>query len=139
VERDDNKRQTLSDGMPAPPEGGVRAQRARPWRRMSVQLVALIGESGFCALFGRAVRMLAGRYDWLSVETSRRSIDTLLDALERDMAGVDGALADIANRELLDTFTSQLATLIGEALTARLISEAGVADCEGSADAQEHK
>jgi hypothetical protein len=139
VERDDNKRQLPSDGESAPPDAGVGAERSRPWHRIGVQLAALIGENGFCALFGRATRMLSVRYDWLSVDASRRSIITLLDALERDMAGVDSALADIANRDLLETFTRQLATLIGEALTARLISEAGVAPREGFGDAQEHK
>jgi len=113
--------------------------RLRPWRRISGQLVTLIGESGFCALFGRAIRTMAVRYDWLSVDTSRKAIDGLLVALERDLAGVERAVADIANAELLNTFTRQLSSLIGEALTARLLEQARAAEQDGPEDVQEHK
>jgi hypothetical protein len=47
-------------------------------------------------------------------------------------------VADIANDELLNTFTRQLSTLIGEALTARLLAQA-IALEEGPEDVQEHK
>jgi hypothetical protein len=110
----------------------------RPWRRISRQLVPLIGESGLCALFGRAQRTLAVRYEWLSVKAARKTIDELLSALERDLAGVDPAVADIANVELLNIFTRQLSALIGEALTARLLAQATTSE-DGPEDVQEHK
>ncbi|MGJ7917878.1 hypothetical protein ACI48D_20655 [Massilia sp. LXY-6] len=113
--------------------------RLRPWRRISGQLTTLIGESGFCALLGRALRTLAVRYEWLSVDSTRKSIDGLLGALERDLAGTDNAVADIANAELLNTFTRQLSTLIGEALTARLLAHATALEQDGPEDVQEHK
>jgi len=139
MERDDKERQQPSDDGKARPGGEAPVDRLRPWRRISGQLVVLIGESGFCASFGRALRTLAARYEWLSVDPARRSIDGLLSALERDLAGVEPAVADIAGRELLDTFTRQLSSLIGEALTARLLEQATASEQIGKEDAQEHK
>lgn len=138
MERDDNKRQPSSNDGPAA-QTGSSVDRLRPWRRISSQLVALIGESGFCALFGRALRTMAVRYEWLSVNAARKSIDGLLSELERDLAGVERAMADIANAELLNTFTRQLSTLIGEALTARLLAHATAPEQDGPEDVQEHK
>jgi hypothetical protein len=138
MERDDNKRQPSSnDG--ADGQAGSSVDRLRPWRRISVQLVALIGESGFCALFGRALRTMAVRYEWLSVDVTRKSIDGLLGALERDLDFAERTAADIANAELLNTFTRQLSTLIGEALTARLLAHATALEQDGPEDVQEHK
>jgi hypothetical protein len=111
----------------------------RPWRRISAQLVTLIGESGFCALFGRALRTMAVRYEWLSVNTAPKTIDGLLMALDRDLDSVEPAVAGIANTELLNTFTRQLSSLIGEALTARLLERATAEELDGPEDVQEHK
>lgn len=139
MERDDNKRQQSSDDGVAQPQASATVDRLRPWRRISGQLVTLIGESGFCALFGRAVRTLAVRYEWLGVDSTRKSIDGLLSALEHDLAGVEPAVADVANGELLNTFTRQLSSLIGEALTARLLAHATASEQQGPEDVQEHK
>jgi hypothetical protein len=139
MQRDDKERQLQSDDGPALPRTGASARQLRPWRRISVQLVALIGESGFCALFGRALRTLACRYEWLSVDPTRKSIDIMLGALERDLALVETAVGDIANSELLNTFMKQLSSLIGEALTARLLAQAAAAGQDGPEDVQEHK
>lgn len=138
MERDDNKRQPSSkEGSAA--RTGSSVTRLRPWRRISAQLVALIGESGFCALFGRALRTMAVRYEWLSVDATRKSIDGLLAALERDLSSAENTAADIANAELLNTFTRQLSALIGEALTARLLAHATALEQDGPEDVQEHK
>jgi hypothetical protein len=139
MERDDNKRRESSDDGPASPQAGMPVDRLRPWRRISGQLVSLIGESGFCALLGRALRTMAVRYEWLSVDVTPKSIDGLLSVLERDLAGVEPAVAGIANAEMLNTFTRQLSSLIGEALTARLLEQATASEQDGPEDVQEHK
>jgi hypothetical protein len=48
-------------------------------------------------------------------------------------------VADIANTELLNTFIRQLSSLIGEALTARLLQQATASEQIGAEDVQEHK
>jgi hypothetical protein len=139
MERDDKERQPVSDGGKARPPAGAPANRLRPWRRIGGQLTTLIGESGFCALFGRALRTLAVRYDWLSVDPALKSIAGLLSALEHDLDSVEPAVADIAAAELLNTFIRQLSSLIGEALTARLLEQATASEQIGPEDVQEHK
>lgn len=123
MERDDNTRQTSDQGPASEPARQVHQMMA-PWVRIKDQLVPLIGELGFCALFGRAARLLAARYDWIDVDASRKSAFALLAALEQAMAAVDPAEARIANAELMATFTRQLSALVGEALTARLLATA---------------
>jgi hypothetical protein len=108
------------------------------WSRLSGQLVPLIGENGFGALFGRTVRLVASVHPWLSVDASRKTSATLLAGLEADLAGVDGAAAAQAHAALMGTFTGQLGALIGPGLTARLLAE-NAAGAEQQQKQQEHK
>lgn len=122
TQRTDNGRETL----------------LQPWRRMAARLSPLIGESGFCALLGRARRLVAPRFGWLSTSSSAKTIDALIDSLD-DCYGSQGAdTAHAGNAALLDTFTRLLAGLIGEALTNRLLHAAARGDGEPK-NAPEHK
>ncbi|MCD2519463.1 hypothetical protein LQ564_24470 [Massilia sp. G4R7] len=96
----------------------------QPWRRIAQQLCPLIGESGFCALFGRAVHMIGPEHAWLAQQQPCRSPDQLFTALEERLGSVDAAQAGAANEALLRTFTQLLAALIGEKLTQRLLASA---------------
>ena len=122
MERDDNKRQQTSANDPAPGRSGEVRPLMAPWHRIVEQLVPLIGELGFCALFGRAARLLSARYGWLGDNAPRKSAAATLAALEEALGSVDPADARIANAELLTTFTKQLTALVGDALTARLLA-----------------
>jgi hypothetical protein len=137
MERDDNKRQTSGHDPESGQAGALRHPMA-PWHRISEQLVPLIGELGFCALFGRAARLLAARYDWIGAVASGKSAAALLAALEAAMAAVDPAEVRVANGELLATFTKQLTALVGDALTARLLASVDTR-APGPEDAQEQK
>jgi hypothetical protein len=97
----------------------------QPWSRLGRQLVPLIGEGGFVALFSRSVRLLAPPRAWLSIDAARRTSTLLLSALEHDLAAADPAEAAAAHEELMGTFVRQLGALIGPALTARLLAETG--------------
>ncbi|QJE01740.1 hypothetical protein HH212_18330 [Massilia forsythiae] len=98
------------------------APLVRPWLDLRRQLVPLIGETGFVALFGRSLRLLAPAHAWLSSDSARKTGALLLDALERDLATVDAAVAGVVNDELMTIFTRQLSALIGPGLTARLLA-----------------
>lgn len=108
------------------------------WLRLSGQLVPLIGESGFGALFGRTLRLVTPVHPWLSTDPSRKTSASLLAGLEADLASVDHDAAGIANDALMDTFTRQLGALIGPALTTRLLAES-TAGTEQQQNQQEHK
>ena len=101
----------------------LRADALSTWRRTGQLLSAIIGESGFCALFERAVRLQTARYQWLRTDPACRSIAPLLALFEHDLARADEVEAAIANKELLQAFTKQLSALIGEALTAQLLHD----------------
>jgi len=107
------------------------------WSRLSRQLVPLIGDNGFGALFGRTLRLVAPSYPWLSVDGSRKTGAALLAALESDLAGADASAASAANEALMSTFTRQLGALVGPALTARLLTESTAGD-EQQQNQQEH-
>lgn len=96
----------------------------QPWRRIAQHLCPLIGESGFCALFGRAVHVIGPEHAWLAPQQTCRAPEQLFTSLEERMALVDAERAAAANEALLRTFTQLLATLIGERLTQRLLASA---------------
>ena len=108
----------------------------QPWRRIAQQLCPLIGESGFCALFVRAVHVVGPDHAWLAPQQPCRSPEQLFALLAERMALVEAGRAAAANRVLLQTFTQLLATLIGEALTRRLLASATVT-VDQQANAQE--
>jgi hypothetical protein len=139
MDKHDNRAQPLDDG---PASDAPRPRHAPPlvqtWSRLSGQLVPLIGDNGFGALFGRTLRLVAPAYPWLSLDPARKSSASLLAGLETDLAGVDDGAAGSANEALMGMFTRQLGALIGPALTIRLLAES-TAENEQQQNQQEHK
>jgi hypothetical protein len=109
-----------------------------PWRRLARHLSPLVGESGFCALYGRCGRLIQSNYPWLAGGPACRTIDGALVDLAKRFAEAGPEQARGANNTLLDTFTKLLADLIGEALTIRLL-HAAVQDQGEPKNAQEQK
>ena len=97
-----------SKGDPGRPEG--HAHLIQSWRRLAVQLGPLVGDNGFCALFGRACRLVSPEFRWLSTMPPCKSCDAQVGALD-----------------------TMLAALIGQALATRLV-DAALLD----GNAQEH-
>ncbi|QOY96698.1 hypothetical protein IM543_14810 [Massilia sp. UMI-21] len=131
---------TNSTDAPDPSEGSGRLMHA--WRHIAQHLCPLIGESGFCALFGRALHVIEPEHAWLAPEQPCRAPEQLFTSLEERLVLVDADRAAAANDALLRTFTQLLATLIGERLTQRLLASAtAAADAmQGQQkNAQEHK
>jgi hypothetical protein len=127
MDKNDDKRQQLLVEMLA---GGVtegaqagNGQLLQPWRQLARHLSPLIGESGFCALFSRAGRLVATQYGWLASPTFK-TIDVLIAALGDSLNGVPVDAAREGNTALLDSFVKLLSDLIGEALTIRLLHSA---------------
>ena len=108
----------------------------QPWRHIALQLCPLIGESGFCALFGRAVHVVGPDHAWIAPQQPCRSPEQLLALLDERLASIDAGRAATANDALLRTFTQLLATLIGEALTQRQLASA-TASADQPTNAQE--
>jgi len=93
----------------------------QPWLHLGEQLTPLIGESGFCALFGRALRVSGVAVDGLGAGDGSRPMSELLMSLTGTLNAIGPGQAAAANDALLDTFITLLGSLIGEALTKQLI------------------
>jgi hypothetical protein len=109
-----------------------------PWKRLALRLSPLIGESGFCALYGRALRLVVPQFDWLKAAQPGKNAEHSLVALSGVYATVHIDAATAANTALLNTFTQLLSALIGQALTNRLLDSAWTSKHEQK-NAQEHK
>jgi hypothetical protein len=138
---DDKRLQLLLDiltnkGAASPPESTD--QLLHPWRRLAAHLRPLIGESGFCALFLRGIRLTAAQFDWLVASQPGKSIERAVGGLGEAFAAADAASARAANAVLLNTFTKLLSDLIGDALTFRILDSASNGEDEQK-NAQEHK
>jgi hypothetical protein len=128
MEKNDDKRQQLlvelmASSGGAPPHIG-KDHLLLPWWRLGRQLSPLIGDSGFCALFGRTVRLAGPGFGWGLVGPSAKSIEGLIAFLSDGFSSGDPDAAATANAALLDTFLKLLADVIGEALTIRLVRSA---------------
>ena len=136
-----DQKEGLRPGQPGEGDGsdtGSAAALVQPWLRLSVQLMPLIGESGFCALFGRALRLSTPRLERLSTCDSARPVANVLTSLTRTLNEIGPEHAGVANGVLLETFTTLLASLIGEALTKQLLHVAQVGG-DGQKHGQEQK
>lgn len=123
---DDKRRDLIAQAMTACDANAceVGAHPLQPWKQLASHLSPLIGESGFAALYRRAVRLVSAEHDWLHAPQASSSADELLSALRSQLGAEDERQAKAANIALLATFTKLLAGLIGEALTIRLLHAA---------------
>jgi hypothetical protein len=114
----------MTNSTGAPHSSAGSGTLLQPWRRIAQHLCPLIGESGFCALFGRAVHVIGPEHAWLAPPQPCRAPEQLFILLEERMAQVDAERAAAANEALLRTFTQLLTALIGDRLTQRLLESA---------------
>jgi hypothetical protein len=128
MENDDDKQHELLPGVMAsiPSASALFDSELllHPWRRLALLLSPLIGESGFCALYGRAIRLAASQYEWLKAAQPGKTAEQSLAALAAIYATVHIDAVAAANTTLLNTFTDLLSALIGQALTNRLLDSA---------------
>ena len=124
MENNHDKKQELLSGVKSgrgtddvPPGGEL----IYPWQRLAEHLSPLIGESGFCALYGRAVWLVVPHFAWLQAVRPGKNAEQSFIVLTGAYRSVDVEAASAANTVLLTTFTELLSSLIGEALTGRLL------------------
>jgi hypothetical protein len=91
------------------------------WQSLATEIIAIIGEGGFSALYTRSVFITQETFHWLTASAPPAQ---RFDELKTCLQAQPPTLARIGNSVLLITFTDILATLIGEQLTARILSSA---------------
>lgn len=133
---DDSRQLSPAPAASVADTAAARERRLSRWLNLAALLAPLVGERGFCALYGRTARVLIARYPWLTASQSCTSTTELFETLRADFAAVDSDTADAANAALMTTFTELLTALIGQALTNRLLTASN--DDVGHKQAQEH-
>lgn len=91
------------------------------WHDMNTRVAPVIGTRGVNALFSYTVHLLGKRFPWLPASTDHADLAAQPAGLRAQLAGRDAGDAFEASFALLASFTEQLATLIGESLTDRLL------------------
>jgi hypothetical protein len=91
------------------------------WRRVAAVLSPIIGQRGFAALYQRSVYLQRGRDPWLAPAHEGVALSDDFPALRAALSQQPPERAAEAQSALLQTFQNLLVTLIGEALTERLL------------------
>ena len=91
------------------------------WEQMATQIISIVGEEGFKALFARSVFLAQPTFPWLAASSLSQQTDQRFAELKKALEGQTPAQACEANTLLLLTFTDILAALIGEPLTTRIL------------------
>jgi hypothetical protein len=92
------------------------------WREIERELTPIVGTRGVAALSGRAVFLAGSKHSWLSPAPESGPLDFDLGRLHSSIAASEAPTASAGSIELLDTFRDLLISMIGTALTDRLLS-----------------
>jgi hypothetical protein len=94
------------------------------WQPLALQLIAIIGESGFNHLYARSLHLSQAAFPWLPRGDASPSADYRFTDLKVSLEGQSPSEANRASQMLLLTFTNILASLIGEGLTTGILNSA---------------
>ena len=83
-----------------------------------------MGEDGFHSLYARSVYLLQSEFPWLGASLITKKSGSQFAELKKALARHAPEQAHKANEMLLHTFTSILASLIGDELTLRILDSA---------------
>lgn len=94
------------------------------WTPLAIHVISIVGEAGFDSLYARSVFLTQSTFPWLVVSSPSLNTSHHFAALTASFEGQPSDQARAANCLLLITFTNIMASLIGEALTTRILSSA---------------
>lgn len=93
------------------------------WRQVSARIVPVIGAGGADVLFNRALHLTCSSFPWLTIVGDHRDSGDLLANLKTRLSSRETDAAVEASYTLLVTFIELLASMIGESLVERLLSQ----------------
>jgi hypothetical protein len=102
----------------------IAAAAAQDWRSIEGALAPVVGARGFAALLARSLRDIGGDFPWAASPRGAAGDDTLA-ALQLALSRHTPAETIAANAALLHCFCAVLGSLIGAALTERLLHSVG--------------
>jgi len=96
----------------------------RLWKQLASQLISIIGEGGFHALYARSLFLVSKEFPLLASGEVRRPANLQFTDLKAGLERQGAADAGKASGALLVTFTDVLASLIGDTLTTDILISA---------------
>lgn len=114
---DETRRQQLIQSAMANSIGEVPDVAIQLWQLLSSQLISIIGEGGFNALYDRSLYLTRAAFPWLAAGAPSHPVESRFSELKASLAGPPTSEASKASHLLILTFTNILASLIGERLT----------------------
>lgn len=94
------------------------------WEQMATEIISIVGEIGFNALYSRSLSLTQATFPWVAASSKLPLADQRLPELKVAFKGQSPDIVSEANCLLLITFTDILASLIGEQLTTTILSSA---------------
>ena len=134
METSDLLRRQIIESLMAQPTEQVADAAIELWEKLATEIISLVAEGGFNALYARSVFLAQSSFPWLAASSLAPQTDHRFAQLKISLAEQTPAHASEANRLLLITFTDILASLIGESLTAGILRSAWGNDASDSAD-----
>ena len=136
--------------MPNPARGGIAAaleSRAGPdadasrvaatvvamWRDVELRLTPIVGPRGVAALYGRSLYLTSRDFPWIGHRPDGVPGTADLNALASALASQSSVLGAEGGAALLHTFQTLLASMVGGALTERLLHDVLLPSSSGDA------
>lgn len=94
------------------------------WEKLATEIISIVGEGGFDALYARSLFLTQSTFPWIAVGSLPLQTDSRFAALAVSLSDQTPEQAGAANRLLLITFTDIVASLIGEQLTTGILRTA---------------
>ena len=91
------------------------------WHEIDAALTPILGKGGVAALYKRALYLTGTAHPWLALRREDLSTGVDLAALKAVLAQQSSAVAVAGGNDFLQTFHRLLASLVGAALTERLL------------------
>ena len=125
-------RQQVSESLAAHQTEKISDGAIALWERMASQIISIVGEDGFNSLYARSVYLTQPDFPWLGASLRTSHVVPRFAELKKILARRAPEQASKANEMLMHTFTSILASLIGDELTIRILRSAWGDDaCNG--------
>lgn len=120
--QDDDRPAVASAALPQPADAHAIAELAvAGWRRIDAVLAPVIGHGGVAALYRRSLFLARVERPWLPGVHAGALDPVEFSELRAALALQAASEADAANKALQRTFHDLLASLVGSALTERLL------------------
>lgn len=104
------------------------------WRKLATQVILIIGEMGFNALYERSLSLTLPRFPWIASHLPPPQTWHSVEQFQIGFGVQTHPQATEANRTLLIIFTDILASLIGEQLTCNILRSAWSDDASNPAN-----